>query len=360
MEEIPQTGKLPGRGPHFSWVEPGNIRKMPRDTDELSTENLKGQQWKWGSMGRPEESLDRDGSPLREFAFWLRDLRRRSGLTYERLASQAHFATSTMQAAADGRRLPTLRVTLAFVAACGGDQQAWREYWTRVSRALDASAPERASGPAGPPWLDAVPAPAEPPGRPARAGHAAEDWFVESFSALVRVDTEPVEVIERKTIVASVDDVREIAASVNVPRRPDALDQPVGLESELLYGGSLQWREQRYDSFFTNVIVLPRPLRQGERHEYSIRLRIPPGQRMASHFLHVPFRRSDHFDLRVRFDPRRPPRRVWLLRDAPTAVIYQRDPATQTIAPDRFGEAHASFRDMRPGLGYGFRWSEQQ
>lgn len=145
---------------------------------------------------------------------------------------------------------------------------------------------------------------------------------------------------------------------MNVPRHPESLDRPVGLESELLYGGSLELRQQPYDSFFANVIVLPRPLRAGERHEYSIRLRIPPGQRMAPHFLHVPFRRSDHFELRVRFDPRRLPRTVWLLCDAPTAVIYQPEPAAQTIVPDRFGEVHASFHDMWPGLGYGVRWRE--
>jgi hypothetical protein len=58
-------------------------------------------------MGRPEEPLDRDGSPVREFAFWLRDLRNRSGLTYDQMGRKAHFATSTVQAATAGRRLPT-------------------------------------------------------------------------------------------------------------------------------------------------------------------------------------------------------------------------------------------------------------
>jgi hypothetical protein len=303
--------------------------------------------------------LERDGSPLREFAFWLRDLRRQAGLTYERLASIAHYATSTMQAAADGRRLPTLRVTLAYVAACGGDQEAWREYWKRISRLLDATAPEGVSRSVRPPWLDPGPAPEPAPAAPGPAARAAENWFTESFTALVRADIEPVEVIERKTIVATADDVAEIAASVSVPRHPGALDRPVGLESELLYGGSLELRQQPYDSFFANMIVLPRPLRAGERHEYSIRLRIPPGQRMASHFLHVPFRRSDHFDLRVRFDPQRLPRSVWVLRDAPTAMIYQWEPSAQTVVPDRFGEVHASFREMRPGLGYGVRWRER-
>ena len=58
-------------------------------------------------MGRPEEPLERNGSPVREFAFWLRDLRRQAGITYEQLAGKAHYAVSTMQAAAAGRRLPT-------------------------------------------------------------------------------------------------------------------------------------------------------------------------------------------------------------------------------------------------------------
>ena len=310
-------------------------------------------------MGRPEEPLHRDGSAPREFAFWLRDLRRHAGLTYEQLAGKAHYATSTIQAAADGRRLPTLRVTLAFVAACGGDQRAWREYWTRIRRMLDSGAPEGVSRSVTPPWLAAGPAAEDEQGLRPPAARVSEDWYVESLSVLALVAAEPVEAIERRTIVATADDVTEISASVNVPRRTDALDRPVGLEAELLYGGSLELRDQPYDSFFTSVIVLPRPLRRGERHEYSVRLRIPPGQRMASHFLHVPLRRSDHFDLRVRFDPQRPPRTVWLLRDAPTAMIYQPEPAAETMVPDRFGEVHASFGDMRPGLGYGVRWRDR-
>jgi Helix-turn-helix domain len=300
--------------------------------------------------------LDRDGSPLREFAFWLRDLRKRSGLTYERLAGRAHYAVSTVQEATAGRRLPTLRVTLAYVAACGGDQMAWREYWTRISRMLDANAPEGISRSVSPPWLDGAAAVGTPPGVPAASGE--QNWFTESFTALVRADIDPVEVIQRKTIVATADGVAQITTSVNVPRHPNALDQPVGLESELLYGGSLELRQQPHDSFFANVIVLPRPLRAEERHEFSLRLRMPPGQQMASHFLHVPFGRSDRFELRVRFDPRRLPPTVWLLCDAPTAMIYQPEPAAETMVPDRFGEVQASFRDMRPGLGYGVRWRE--
>jgi len=305
-------------------------------------------------MGRPQQPLDRDGSPVREFAFWLRDLRRRSGFTYEQLGSQAHYATSTVQAATAGQRLPTLRVTLAIVAACGGDQRAWREYWTRIRRMLDAAAPAGIRQSVTPPWLDT-----ELPARtPEPAASEPTGWFIESFTALVRVDVEPVEVFERRAIVATANGLGEIITSITVPRHPDNPGRPTAVECELLYGGSLELRQQPYDSHFTNVIVLPEPLRAGERHEYAVRLRIPPGQRMVPHFLHVPFRRSDHFDLRVRFAPQRPPRTVWLLCGAPTAVIYQAEPAAPTLAPNRFGEVHAIFRDLCPGLAYGVRWRE--
>src|SRR5260370_37502724 len=77
-------------------------------------------------MGGPQKPLDRDGSPVREFAFWLRDLRRRSGLTYDPLGRKSRDATSTVQSAAAGKRLPTLKVTLAFARACAGDLRQWR------------------------------------------------------------------------------------------------------------------------------------------------------------------------------------------------------------------------------------------
>ncbi|MGD0602837.1 MAG: helix-turn-helix transcriptional regulator [Streptosporangiaceae bacterium] len=307
-------------------------------------------------MGRPQKPLDRDGSPVREFAFWLRDLRKSSGLTFQQLGKNAHYATSTVQAAASGERLPTLRVTLAFVKACGGDVQSWRVYWTQVQRALDRGAPDGLDRPVKPPWAQAVAA-----AESALAGPAADPpdgWFIESFTALLQLDADPVEAIERRLVVATTEGLAELATSVSVPRHPDDAGGAHGLEAELLYGGLLELREQPYESYFRHVIVLPRPLRSGEHHEYAMRLRIPAGQRMASHYVHVPFRRSDHFDLRVRFDVRRPPQAVWLLRGAPTAVIYERGPTAETVVPDRFGEVHVSFRDLRLGLGYGLCWRE--
>jgi hypothetical protein len=317
-------------------------------------------------MGRPQAPLERDGSPVREFAFWLRDLRNRSGLTYEQLAKSTHYGTSTLQAATSGQRLPTLKVVMAFVKACDGDSDAWQSYWTQVRRMVDPDAPQSgALRTVAPPWT------LEPPlvgelqwvadDDPRPSGAAAPDdldsWYVESFKALLRLDVAPIEAIEQRVVVASRDGLEELSTSICVPRHhQEAAESPHQLEAELLHGGALVLREQPYETFFRNVIALPVPLRAGDRHEYALRLRLPPGQPMASHYVHVPFRRSDAFELRVRFDPDHLPTAVWSVSGVPTTVIYERRPTNQIMVPDRFGEVRLKFNELRTGLGYGLCW----
>jgi DNA-binding XRE family transcriptional regulator len=358
-------------------------------------------------MGRPEEQLKRDGSPEREFAFWLRDLRNHAGLTYERLARAANYSTSTMQAAAAGRQLPTLKVTMAFVAACHGDQALWETYWTQVKRALDNDSPEFTGWPVKPPWAPApaamtraarqpapsaslritrphprhlrahpapgpavpaaaVPAPASPAaatpvaGTPVAQGpeDSKDGWYVESFAASLRLDTPQPEAIEDRVIVATMDGLREIATSISVPRRPGDSAPEHRLSAELVYGGSLRLSEQPYESYFRNVISLAKPLKSGEHHEYRLLIRIPPGQAMTPHYIYMPFQRTDRFSLRVRFNPQRLPKSVRALRGTPPVVIYEDQPDGTVLTPDRFGEINIEFRNIRLGLGYGVFWQE--
>lgn len=319
-------------------------------------------------MGRPQAPLERDGSPVREFAFWLRDLRNRSGLTYEQLAKTTHYATSTVQAATSGERLPTLRVVMAFVAACGGDVPAWRAYWTQLRRMMDPDAPDDVTSSVTPPWITDARANAarasagaqlaasdDAPRASAWPGDTA-DWYVESFKALLRLDVEPVEAIEQRVIVATANDLTELSTSVSIPRHHEDSRDEHGASAELLHGGSLALREQPYESVFRNVIALPEPLNAGDKHEYAMLLRLPPGQMMAPHYVHVPHRRSDYFELRVRFNPANLPKAVWQVGGVPTSVIYDRRPVGDTIELDRFGEIHVTFRDLRTGLGYGVCW----
>ena len=312
-------------------------------------------------MGRPQEPLDRDGTPLREFAFWLRDLRNRSGLTYEALARKTSFSIATMHEALSGRRLPSRPVMRAIVMACGGDEAQWQAYWTQVKRMLDPHAPPGVSRSVRPPWApEAATATADRVTAVVGKGFRArdEDWYTESLSTVLRLGGDRVESWERRRIVSTVDGLEEIVASVNIPRHPDDPGQAPGLETELVYGGLIESRRHPYDGYFEDVITLPRPLSAGEGHEYCLLQRLPAGQRMAPHYTHVPYRRSDRFDLRVCFSPNHMPRLVWRVAGAPATLIYRQVPSDEVLIPDKFGEVHVTFREMSLGLGYGISWHE--
>lgn len=314
-------------------------------------------------MGRPQVPLIRDGSPRREFAFWLRDLRARSALTYEQLGRSANYATSTMQEAASGERLPTLPVVRAYVRACGGDLPQWEQYWAQIKRAVDPDTPRDLVWSVDPPWL-------EPAQRDdvqgkslsrndvlsATDAEAAEGWYLESLVGLLRLDAEPIEAIETRVIVATADDLTEIATSISLPRHPGSTNGSHSLDAELLYGGSLEEREQPFQSFFRNVVALSEPLHAGDRHQYAIRLTIPHGQPMLPHYVHVPLQRSEFFDMRVRFDRQHPPQLVWKLDGVSTTVLYEHNPGSELVTLDEFGEVRVTFSKLRQGLSYGVSW----
>jgi hypothetical protein len=310
-------------------------------------------------MARPESPLARDGSPTREFAFWLRDLRSTKGLTYEQLKRRTGYATSTLQEALNGRRLPTLTVTVAFVRACGGDAKEWHAYWNQVRRALDQDAPAALGRPLTPPWLAPATAGSGSHGEQCPPDCARTDphgWYTESVAALLRLDTGAPEAVERRVVVATSDGLTEIPTSFSVPRHSGDAAPSHDLDVTVLDGGRLDLREQPYESYFRQKLLLPAPLKAGDRHAYAIRLRIPPDQPMAPHYVHVPLTRSERFTLQVRFDPARPPEAVWRLSEVPTAVIYERAPGTTTLAPDAEGVVTAEFAGMRVGYGYGLSW----
>ncbi|GHD52457.1 hypothetical protein GCM10010335_64990 [Streptomyces galbus] len=103
-------------------------------------------------MARPENHLHRDGTPRRELAVALRDLRSACGLTYAQMASRCNYSISALQEAASGQRLATLPATLAFVSACGGDTDAWQHYWNQLRR-MEAEGTKVAAGALIPPHL---------------------------------------------------------------------------------------------------------------------------------------------------------------------------------------------------------------
>ncbi|WP_190195021.1 nSTAND1 domain-containing NTPase [Streptomyces minutiscleroticus] len=90
-------------------------------------------------MARQEKPLDLNAGPAQAFAIALRGVRRRAGQpTYRMLARKAGYSASTLSEAAAGERLPSLPVTLAYVAACGADPNEWEERWRAVAAVLAA------------------------------------------------------------------------------------------------------------------------------------------------------------------------------------------------------------------------------
>ncbi|MDX6764941.1 helix-turn-helix transcriptional regulator, partial [Streptomyces sp. F8] len=82
--------------------------------------------------------LDPTAGPLEEFAHALRALRKQAGNpSYRTMAKRAHYSVATLAEAARGLHKPSLKVTLAYVAACEGDPEAWTRRWYRLSTALE-------------------------------------------------------------------------------------------------------------------------------------------------------------------------------------------------------------------------------
>lgn len=134
-------------------------------------------------MARPEKPVDAAGGVAATFARELRQLRARAGNpTYRDMARSAMHSPSVLSSAASGTRLPTLQVTLGFVAACGGDREQWRRRWMEAMNATDADAPKpgRYSGSLAD---DGISRPAQLPPRP--AGFVGRRAELNQFSALV-------------------------------------------------------------------------------------------------------------------------------------------------------------------------------
>ncbi|MFE4602101.1 helix-turn-helix domain-containing protein [Kitasatospora indigofera] len=97
--------------------------------------------------------VTRQGETL---ALWLREQRRRAGLTYTAMAARTSYTPSMLSRAAGGRTVPSLPLVEAFTRACDGDPARARKLW-RAARWADAKRrrAERRAGRAGGPTVGA-------------------------------------------------------------------------------------------------------------------------------------------------------------------------------------------------------------
>lgn len=196
------------------------------------------------------------------------------------------------------------------------------------------------------------------PGTPSTADHVsgAEDWYVAELRCRMVLDREVPETFEIRRITAIRDGVTEIPLSLTLPRDPVDPNGSHDLIAEVIYGGTLVRRERESASRFGFVLELPRPLKRYESAEFVLRYYLPPGQRMRPHYVLAARRRCDLFDLRVRFDKDRLPRRIWRVTEAFHRDLDEGAARGEPLTLDAAGEIHVEFRNLKPALSYGAQW----
>ncbi|MDN3356338.1 helix-turn-helix transcriptional regulator [Actinomadura sp. DC4] len=127
-------------------------------------------------MPRPSRPLDPDAGPAQALAAELRKLREEAGSPkYLQMARRTGKSRTALAEAAGGDHLPTWETVAAFVTACDGDPNAWRERWEWTRDHLRAPAGQAGSAPPEAPEPEVrEPAGEDGAGRPAgsRVGHA--------------------------------------------------------------------------------------------------------------------------------------------------------------------------------------------
>lgn len=193
-----------------------------------------------------------------------------------------------------------------------------------------------------------------PTGQDQRTGSLG--WYIDRVEATLRMDKPSPECFERRRIVSERDGLENIQATITLPKTPSGAVDDHDLFAELYFGAVLLGKQRKNESRFIFDLGLPAPLAMGEKHEYGIVLKVPDHQTMRSHYVFFPNRGCDEFELRVRFDPQRPPSKIWRVDDAYPRDVDEAEPSETLLELDRAGEVNQSFRTLLPGHGYGVQW----
>ncbi|RSM65242.1 hypothetical protein DMH04_49645 [Kibdelosporangium aridum] len=174
-----------------------------------------------------------------------------------------------------------------------------------------------------------------------------EKWSVAVLDVLLRLDVSPAEAHERRTIIAHEPGLREVTNSVDIPggQRPPDL--------EILYGAMARPRSEQTGCNMRTSILLPEPLERDQWHTYA---QIVRTESLANHYVCAPVRRHRRFVLRVRFDARRKPDRVWRLDAVHVRRIDECVPTGELLTPDAAGEVATVFGALSSGFCYGIQW----
>jgi hypothetical protein len=183
-----------------------------------------------------------------------------------------------------------------------------------------------------------------------------EGWYVRRLEALLRLDMSSPELTETRTIVSSREGLRTISALFSLPRRVEDDPGDRDLFADVQQGARVRRRERQGEAHFRFVLDLPKPLRHGEEHTYTMVFRVPEGQPIRAHYAFVPLITCESFRLHARFDPARLPQSVWRLDRLAPRVLSDRPRPGKPLTLDGAGEILLDFDDLKCGFGYGVAW----
>ena len=190
---------------------------------------------------------------------------------------------------------------------------------------------------------------------------AGDGWHTETLCAMLNLSTVDPEAYEFRTIVADRDELPEIDLAVTLTAAPNGSSSPPGaLAIDVLYGGRLTQRFMAAERRFAMKLTFPEPLRNGDRHDFALRFRVPGGGTMRPHFVSVTKQPCDKVELRVKFDEKHVPSNVWMLDRAFQSDLVDPSQHGAPVRVDGAGELRVQFLAPDPGFAYGVRWEVEE
>jgi hypothetical protein len=189
----------------------------------------------------------------------------------------------------------------------------------------------------------------------------SKQWHTEELRALLDLDQATPEAFEFRRIVAGRDNLREIDLAVTLTGSAagDESADPVLLDMDVLYGGTLVRRKMESTRRYGLSLALPRALAKEERHDFAVRFRVQgDGEPLQPHFVCVTEQGCDLLEIRVKFPEKKPQTSVWRLTRAFQGELD--DPARRgdPVPVDGANELRVEFRRTEPGFAYGVQWDD--
>ncbi|PWW64430.1 hypothetical protein [Actinokineospora spheciospongiae] len=163
-----------------------------------------------------------------------------------------------------------------------------------------------------------------------------------------------VDVFETREVVALDDGLALLHLGITAPARADRSSTAIEeLEIHAIQGGTIVEKQAETNARVGFWLKLPQPLAAGERHEYTIHVRVSENS-MKPYYICELRRRCASFKLNVKFHT--PPAEVQLLSEEFQADVSDETIKFPSVPINSAGEVNAEFTSLSPGLVYGLRW----